>query len=329
MKKIVTSAAFLGLGLLLGALAPSDVQAQAKVLKFAHEAPETAIKGQTAKKFAELIGQYSNGTMRVDVFPGGQLVPTTEEIRATVRGQVDVIAPFTNYFSSLDPSWDIFYQPMMLKSTDEAISAFGGDLGQNVLKKLDGRGLKGFAIWFDGPVYIFANVPSLEGKDSLRGKKIRVFPSQPLESWLKKVGAIPVSMPATEVYLSLQQGAIDGVISTPTYAAPARWYEVLKSMTRALMGFGGYGVAISSRTWDGLTPEQRNVVERAMREATAWNREQALANIAANEKILAEKGMRLADVDPATQAAWMQEAAKVHSEQNAEMQALIKSIRKD
>ena len=45
-------------------------------LRFAHEAPETAIKGQTADRFAELVSEYSDGTIQVDVYPGGQLVPT-------------------------------------------------------------------------------------------------------------------------------------------------------------------------------------------------------------------------------------------------------------
>ncbi|MGA0598449.1 TRAP transporter substrate-binding protein [Enterovirga sp. CN4-39] len=317
-------AAAIGAGL-IGA--PALAQAP-KALKFAHEAPQTAIKGQTAIKFAELVAQHGNGALKVDVFPGAQLVPTTEEIRAAVRGQVDVIAPFTSYFASLDPVWDIFYEPLMLPSADAAMTAFGGDLGQRVLKTLDTRGMNGMAIWFDGPVYIFTNTEALTGPDSLKGKKIRVFPCQPLESWLKKVGAIPVSMPATEVYLALQQGALDGVVSTPTYAAPARWYEVLKSQTRVLMGFGGYGVAIGKRSWDGLSAEQKSIVERAMKDATVWNHEQAKSNLAASEKILASNGMKLNDPQPDLLAAWAREAEKVYEEQNPQLRELISTFRK-
>ena len=79
-----------------------SAHAQEVVLRFAHEAPETAIKGQTANKLAELVKEYTDGAVEVQVFPGAQLVPTVDELRAVSRGQVDIVAPYTSYFSAID-----------------------------------------------------------------------------------------------------------------------------------------------------------------------------------------------------------------------------------
>ena len=301
--------------------------AETLVLKFAHEAPETAMKGQTAKKFADFVEKHSNGSIKVDVFPGGQLVPTKEEIRAAVRGQIDIIAPITTYYSAIDTSWDIFYQPMLFESVEQSMDAFAGPVGETVLSKLEKRGLIGLGIWHDGPVYLFMKSAPVKSADGLKGKKIRVFPSRPLESFLAKVGSSPVSMPATEVYLALQQGVVDGVLTTPTYAAPAKWYEVLKGMTRSMMGVGGYGVAISKRTWDKLDDNQRSIINKSMQDAIQWNHGAALANIKTSEKTLMDNGVEIIDLSPDVDKAWSDLAKGVYEEQDATVKELVSKLK--
>lgn len=302
-------------------------QAADVVLKLAHEAPETAIKGRTAKMLADLVEKYTNGSVKVEVYPGGQLVPTVEEIRAAVRGQVDIIAPYTSYYSSIDNLWDIFYQPMLFKSPAQAIEVFSGEIGQFLLGKLDSKGLKGLAIWHDGPVYAFTRGEPATLPDVLKGMKVRVAPSKPLEALLQKAGAAPISMPATEVYLALQQGVVNGVVTTPTYAAPARWGEVLTTMTRgALWGVGGYGLAMNKRSWERLSPDQQKGFSQAVLEATRWNQAQTLENIAKSEKALADGGMKIVDLTPAQIAAWTELAKSIWASQSDEIKAMVAKI---
>ena len=298
-------------------------------LRFAHEAPESAIKGQTANRFAELVSEYSEGSIRVDVFPGGQLVPTEEEIRATARGQVDFIAPFTSYFSSLDSNWDIFYQPLLFATPEEAMSVFGGAVGEELLAGLDGRGLVGLAIWHDGPVYLFTKSGAVTTVDGLQGKRVRVFPSDPLESILRDLGASPVSMPATEVYSALQQGVVNGVLTTPTFAAPAQWHEVLTGMTKTMMGVGGYGVAVSARNWNRLNSQQQAIILRAMEDATSWNHQVALENIDRSIAQLADHGMEIVDPSDEMLTVWQGHADAIHARQGADMRALIEMVRSE
>ena len=312
--------------LLLGAaLVPA--QAADVVLKFAHEAPETAIKGRTATLFAELVEKYTNGSVKVEVYPGGQLVPTVEEIRAAARGQVDIIAPYTSYLASINDLWNLFYQPMLFKSPEKAMEIFAGEIGQELLGKLDDRGLKGLAIWHDGPIYAFTTGEPPSDPAALKGQKVRVAPSKPQEMLLEKVGATPVGMPGTEVFLALQQGAVTGVVTTPTFAAPSGWGEVLKSMTRgALWGEGGYGVSMNKRKWESLTAEQQEGIVKAIKEATAWNASEALANIAKSEKTLEAAGMTITDATDEQKAAWTVLAKDVWAAQSDEVKALITRV---
>jgi len=317
----------LGAAVMLGGWG-DRAQAADLVLKFAHEAPATAIKGRSADKLAELVEKYTNGSVKIEVFPGGQLVPTTEEIRAAVRGQVDIIAPYTSYYSAIDSSWDIFYQPMLFTSPEQAMKVFAGPIGVGLLNKLDNSGLKGLSIWHDGPVYAFTKGEPALTPASLKGQKVRVAPSKPIETMLEKIGATSISMPATEVYLALQQGVANGVITTPTYAAPARWGEVLTTMTRSLWGVGGYGVAMNKRSWAKMSAEQQEGFMRAVKETEEWNQQQTLQNISASEEALAKGGMKIHDLTPEQREEWVGLAKDIWAAAPADVKAMITEVQK-
>lgn len=329
MKFTVTKClmiAAVGIGLV--GLTGTQSGAQTLELKFAHAAPKSQVKGRSADRFAELVAKYSGGKMKVNVFPGGQLMKEKEEIRAAARGQLDIIAPFIPLYSAVDKAWNIFGQPLLFKTTQDAMKTFSGPVGQEILGNLKAKGLVGLAIWHDGPVYMFGKDAPIMSRADLKGKKMRVFPSPPLIAMMKTLGAVPVTMPSAEVILGLQQGTVSGVVTTPTFAAPSKWYESLKGMTRAPLGFGGYGVAMSQKTWDKLSAEQRGIITKAMKEVEAWNQEQALANITANEKILSDNGMKIVNISDAELASWSKDAEKVWASQVPAVKALIAKIRK-
>jgi C4-dicarboxylate-binding protein DctP len=318
-----TAAAFLAAGLLSVGAAWAQTPV---VLKFSHEAPETAVKGRTAKLFSEKVAEYSKGTLRVDVFPGAQLIPTKDEVRGAIRGQVDIIAPQTSYYVSLDPSWDVFYQPFLFDNAKQGMDMLAGKFGRGMLDNLDRVGLRGLGIWQDGPGYLFVKKDPVLTPAQLQGKKIRVFPSAPLEAGVRAAGGVAISMPGPDVYLGLQQGLIEGVITAVTYAAPSRWYEVVKGATRMTMFTGGYGVTINKASWNKLSADHKKVLERAMAEAEKWNYDESMANIAAAEKTLKDNGVAIADLSPAQLAEWRKLMAPVYAAQPAAVKARIAEV---
>lgn len=322
MKKL------LGATMLTLATSLTSVQAQQDpvVIKFAHEVPETAIKGKTAIMFAEKVKEYSKGSLRIDVFPNAQLMPSRDEVRAAIRGQVDMIAPQTSFFVPLDAAWDVFYQPMLFDTAKQGMDTLVGKVGTEMLAGLGRVGLQGMGIWHDGPGYLFMRDKPVTSPQSLAGKRIRVFPSAPLEAAVRAPGGIAVSLPAADVFLSLQQGAVDGVITAVTYAGPAKWDEVLKAMTRMTMFIGGYGVVFNKARWDKLSDQHKEIITRALKEATEWNHKVAAQNIIDNEKALQANGVVLADLTPEQLAEWRKLMAPIYKQQPEAVQARIRQI---
>lgn len=295
-------------------------------LKFSHEATENAIKGRSAKLLAEKVKEFSNGSLVIEVYPGASLIPTRDEVRAAIRGQVDIIAPQTSYYVPFNPGWDVFYQPLLFNSAKEGMDALSGDLGKELLDSLERVGLRGLGAWHDGPGYLFITDTTVTEPEDLAGRNIRVFPSAPLEQAVRTAGGIPVSLPGPDVFLALQQNLVSGVISAVTFVAPQRWYEVLKGATRMTMFVGGYGVVINANSWNKLSPEHQEALTRAMQEVEKWNYDISAENIADSEKTLTDNGVSLVDLTDEQLARWREVLSPVYAAQPAEIQALVKRI---
>lgn len=305
----------------------ASAHAQQITLKFAHEAPESAIKGQSANYFAERVKENTGGSVIVEVYPGGQLVPTTDEIRAVARGQVDIIAPYTSYFSSIDRAWDVFYQPLLFDDPAHAVEVFAGPVGNELLSGLSSRGMVGLSIWHDGPVYLFSKGEPIITPDDMDGRKVRVAPSRPLEAGLAAVNATGVSIPATEVYLALQQGVADSVLTTPTYAGPAKWDEVLEYGSKLMFGQGGYALVANQKSIESLSDEQREGFMRAVKETESWNHSKVLENIQHWENQLATNGLTWTEMSQDDLAKWAVFAEASEKAQHKDALKLIEQVR--
>ena len=316
------------LGLVAGLISGPVLAADPVVLKFSHEAPENQAKGQTARYFADKVAELSGGSLKIEVFPSAQLIPTKDEVRAAMRGQVDIIAPQTSYFVPFDDSWDVFYLPLLFDNARQGMEIIQGELGREMLGTLSRNRLHGLGIWHDGPGYLFMRQTPITDPADMEGKKIRVFPSAPLEAGVRAAKAIPVSMPGPDVYLGLQQGLVEGVISAVTFAAPSRWYEVTKAATRMTMFVGGYGVVINEKSWEGLSDEHKRVIEEAMKASEKWNFDNAVENLKASEKLLTDNGVTIADLTPEQLAQWREAMKPVYDSQPDNIKQRVEQVQK-
>ena len=80
--------------------APAGAQAPI-VIKFSHVvAPETP-KGKGAEKFKELAEKYTNGKVKIEIYPNSQLYKDKEEMEALQLGAVQMLAPSLAKFGPL------------------------------------------------------------------------------------------------------------------------------------------------------------------------------------------------------------------------------------
>ena len=91
------------------------------VIKFSHVVAPDTPKGKGADKFKELAEKYTNGRVKVEVYPNSQLYKDKEELEALQLGSVQMLAPSLAKFGPLGVSaFEVFDLPY-----DEIATAVG------------------------------------------------------------------------------------------------------------------------------------------------------------------------------------------------------------
>jgi len=259
------------------------------VIKFSHVDTSDSPRGQAAEKFKELAEQGTNGRIRVEIYPDGQLYNEREEIEALQNDAVQMLAPSLSAFGAMGlRSFDLFDLPYVFPSEEVLHRFMDGRIGNSLFRKLSAKGLVGLAFWDNGFKQMSSN-KAMHTVADLKGLKIHVRPSKVLESQIKALGASPQEIPDNEVYTALQQGDLDGAENTVSNFHKQKLYEVQKHLTISNHGYAGYAVIVNKKFWDELPEDMREILTLAINETTDFERdlaqkenEDALANVSEN-----------------------------------------------
>src|SRR5256885_9112991 len=278
--------------LILGSIAtvvlmvPATVLAQSPIIiKFSHVVANDTPKGKGALKFKELAEKYTNGKVRVEVYPNSSLYKDKEEIEALQLGSVQMLAPSTAKFAPLGAKeFEALDLPWLFKDEETYSRAMKGPVGKWLFQKLEPRGISGLAYWDNGFHMTSANRPLVIPAD-FQGLKIRISGSKIADRYFRDVGSIPQIMAFSEVYQALQTGVVDGCENTASNYLTQKFFEVQKDITVSYHAHLQYAVIVNTRFWNGLPPDIRTKVDKAMDEATDYTNSIAVKE---NEDALAE-----------------------------------------
>jgi C4-dicarboxylate-binding protein DctP len=267
MKKLIAIAASVAALALVG---PAAAQSPI-IIKFSHVVAPNTPKGQGAEKFKELAEKYTNGKVKVEVYPNSQLYKDKEEVEALQLGAVQMLAPSLAKFGPLGvKEFEVFDLPYILPDKAALARITKGPIGKGLLAKLEPKGIIGLAYWDNGFKIMTANRPLIHVAD-FQGLKMRIQSSKVLEAQFRALGAIPQVLAFSEVYQAMQTGVVDGNENTPSNVYTQKMNEVQKHMTISNHGYIGYAVIVNKKFWDGLPADVRTQLEKAMADATEFS----------------------------------------------------------
>ena len=285
MRQLIVAAASVAALVLAGSLAgPASAQAPI-IIKFSHVVASNTPKGAAAEKFKELAEKYTDGKVKVEVYPNSTLYKDKEELEALQLGAVQMLAPSNSKFGPIGVrEFEVFDLPYILPDLATLRKVTDGPLGAQLLKKLEPKGMTGLAYWDNGFKEMSANKRLVTPED-YKGVKFRIQSSKVLEAQFRALGSIPQVMAFGEVYQALQTGVVDGQENTTSNIFSQKMHEVQKYMTMTNHGYIGYVVVVNKKFWDGLPADIRGQLEKAMKEATAFGNGQSAKE---NDDALAE-----------------------------------------
>ncbi|ASY62354.1 TRAP-type C4-dicarboxylate transport system, periplasmic component [Sinorhizobium sojae CCBAU 05684] len=244
--------------------------AEPVVIKFSHVVAPDTPKGKGADKFKELAEKYTDGAVKVEVYPNSQLYKDKEELEALQLGAVQMLAPSLAKFGPLGvQQFEVFDLPFLMNGYDDLRKITDGEIGKSLLSKLEDKGIIGLAYWDNGFKVMSANSP-LRTPDDFLGLKMRIQSSKILEAQMQALGAVPQVMAFSEVYQALQTGVVDGTENPPSNMYTQKMHEVQKHATISNHGYLGYAVIVNKAFWEGLDPAIREKLSQAMAESTDY-----------------------------------------------------------
>lgn len=291
-------------------------QAQAPiVIKFSHVVAPDTPKGKGAQRFKELAEQRTNGRVKVELYPNSQLYKDKEEMEALQLGSVQMLAPSLAKFGPLGvKEFEVFDLPYLFKDTDSFRAVTEGQLGADLFKKLEPKGIKGLAYWDNGFHIMSANKP-LHNVADFKGLKMRIQSSKVLDAQMRALGAIPQVMAFSELYQALQTGVVDGTEGVPSNFYTQKIFEVQKHMTLSNHGHLAYAVIVNKKFWDGLPADIRTQLEGAIKDATTYaNAIASTENASALQGIKASGRTTIYIPTPAETNEWKKALMPVHKE---------------
>ena len=261
-RDVLASAGSLAAGATLSFPAPAIAQG-IRQLKMVTDWPEDTAQYASAVRFAETIGAATGGRIKIEVFPAGALVRPFESFDAVGTGVADMYHTYEGYFEKKSPAFQFFATVPFGFTADELFAwvHYGG--GQELWDSLSGQfNIKSLACtntgcqmggWFN------SEITSLEGFKGLRYRM-----AGPGAEVLRRLGAIVVTLPASEIMPALKSGAIDA----------SEWIGPWPDMALGLHKVAGYyyypgfhepganqAVGINKGVWESFDASDRQVFE--------------------------------------------------------------------
>ncbi len=254
---------------------------------------------QGCRKWAELLEEYSGGTMKIEVFPSSQLGTKTELIDQMLAGATVVTLADGAFFADYGvPDFGITMGPYLFETWEEDFTFCDSDIYARLVDELAAKGLQILAgKWIYGDRNVMATRP-VESVADMKGLKIRV-PSNNLQvEGMAIFGANPTPMALGDVYTALQQGTIDAS-EQPTAVLEAGGYaEVSKYLTITEHVKTNATWVCGTAFFNTLTPEQQEWLKKSGEEAGFYQNDIYFeqTEVALN-KMVEEDGVVVCDFD--------------------------------
>ena len=283
----------------LGMNGPVPVGAKTAIT-LAHHSAVDSLNSKLAEEFKTCVEGSKAVEMSVDHYPAGQLGTAREVIEQINLGAIAMTITDTAYMSNVQPELTVWQLPFLFKDWSHAERAMDGEAGV-LTKKLimDGQNIRVLAFMHNGfRDFMTIDKPVKEIGD-FKGMKFR---SPPIPIWVtmfKTLGAVPVSVPWSEVYTAMQSGLVEGMESTPEGFLSSKTYEVAQYITRSGHMYNLMMMVIGEKSYAALSDAEKEVVTAC---AEPFRTSGAPRQIELNEngyKELEDKGLTILEIDKA------------------------------
>jgi TRAP-type transport system periplasmic protein len=212
---------------------------------------------EVGQRFGAEIAKRTGNKYDVQLFVGGALGSTVNLANSLQTGIIDCAILTSGYLESIVPTVQVIDLPFIFKDEATAEAMLDGELGKRLFADMGTRGVKGLAWGWYGWRQMEISERAVRSPDDMRGLKIRIQPGPVFAAMFRALGAIPVPLDGSEVYLGLSQHTVGGVEFPLPTAVTFKVYEVTKYLALTRHSYNAGALMVSNARWNQLSPEEQ------------------------------------------------------------------------
>jgi tripartite ATP-independent transporter DctP family solute receptor len=221
---------------------------------------------------AERLDYYSNGSMEIVIYPGGQLGSEREMIELLQIGSLAMTKVSASPLEGFVPEIKLFSIPYLMRDREHFWDVLNGEIGQGLLKKVEAVRLKGMGYYDAGSRSFYTTNKAIRTPEDLVGQKIRVLNSPTAVATVQALGGAATPIAWGELYAAIQQGVVDGAENNPPSYFLSRHYEIAKFYSLDEHTFVPDIILASLPVWNSLTAQQQEWFSAAMADSVVYQK---------------------------------------------------------
>jgi len=245
---------------------------------------ETDVYKIAYRALTKALDEIAPGEFNVSFFPNRQLGDEQEMVQGLQLGTIDMAVITNSVVANVAPQFVVNDLPFLYPSHEKAAEILDGELGQDLLASLEGKGIVGLAFCEAGYRHMLNNVRPVSTPEDVIGAKYRVMQSPIFIGMFESLKGNPVPMAWGDTITAFQQGAIDGIEVPAWVVAGANLDEVAKYMSLTRHVYSVSPLMISKASFNKLSDTQKDALRKA---STIACQEQRVRGAAQEAEIIA------------------------------------------
>ena len=322
-------AMFVGVALsaMIGLASPAAAQTAAPIVMKLSTATINDTQHEWLKRFAAAVEKDSGGRIKGEVYPASQLGAIPRQIEGVQFGAIQGWVGPPEFLVGVDERYEALSAPGLFSSREQYQRTIDDPAVRDLMLGLGGnKGLIGVGLFPIGPSSIDTKKPVRRLAD-YSGLRIRVLASPFQLEMVRRMGASPVAMTLADVLPALQQGTIDGSLTTVTQYTTLHYIDAAKYVVQTGQPYVS-SIAVLSKKWvDGLPADLQKIVREDGLKVSKDIVPFIYQFYDAQAKLWLEQGGSLTTLPPDDQAAMMAKISSVGEDMSKNKPALNSAVK--
>lgn len=284
------------------------------VIKAGHAAAIDHFGQTTFEKFRDIVEANSNGKIKVEIHPAGELGGEREMLEMLLIGEITMMAPSSAPLDAVTKymaAWDL---PYLFPDHETAHKVLDGEIGQQVLDSMSEKGVVGIAYWENGFRHLTNSVKPVKSVAEMAGLKMRTLenPMQ-IKAW-SLTGADAAPLGFTLLYDALKSKQFTAQETPLSLMYSMKFYEVQNYLTLTGHTYSPWPVVINKSFYDKLPEDLQKIVKDAVIEARDYNRQLSKEDEQKSLQLLKEAGMEVTELSVEQKQQFKQAMAEIYTD---------------